>query len=190
MTGAAQSHLLYHAEVVPAGTKFQVRIRGRGFFAAGWKDAAELILRGLERFNTETIRLGAGESNGWGICKWAVGAVRVMDAAALKRWMENPVPLDTALATAPDRSSDLAPAAAAAPAIGKRLDLTLRFDGHPFLVNDPTKTGSRTRANTRTPPGAGPMDDCSSRRRASEVFWLTRRRASAGPAANAAKGRR
>ncbi len=100
------------------------------------------------------------------------------------------MPLDTALATAPDRSSDLAPAAAAAPAIGKRLDLTLRFDGHPFLVNDPTKTGKQDQGKHAHAAPPGLMDDCSSRRRASEVFWLTRRRASAGPAANAAKGRR
>ena len=116
---------------------------GRAFADESWKDAAELILAGFERFNAETVRLGAGESNGWGLCRWTPGAVRVMEPADLRTWMQDPEPLDTVLGRARDRMLELDSTPQTTQSHGKTITLRLRFDGHPFLVNDPSKTGKK-----------------------------------------------
>ena len=158
VTGAAQDHLLFQMQVVPEKTEFRVRIRGKAFAGQRWQDAAALIDLGMRRFNDGTIRLGAGESNQWGRCKWKLDAVRVMDAAARGNWLENPAPLDVALGKLDDRKGEVISQTPVAAARGKTLHLKLRFDGHPFLVNDPRKTGTQKQrkhahAARRTPDG-------------------------------------
>jgi hypothetical protein len=159
VTGTASEHLLFHLEVVPEGTKFQVRIRGKSFGEKRWQDAVELIERGLRPCNRGTLRWGAGESNGWGRGRWTLDAVRVMEAEERKRWLADPRPLDEALGAIPaNRKDEVATREAESTGTSRTLDLVLRFDGHPFLVNDPPKTGTQAEkkhghAARRTPDG-------------------------------------
>ena len=158
LTGAAQDHLLFHLEVVPAGTRFQVRVRGKTFGERRWQDAAALVDMGMRRFDARTIRLGAGESNNWGQCTWTLDDVRVMDTEARAAWLANPEPLDSALGKLKNRKEELGSRTPATVARGKTLSLVLRFDGHPFLVNDPSETGKKgsdknAHAARRTPDG-------------------------------------
>ena len=144
VSGAAQEHLLFQRETVPAGTEFSVRIRGKAFGEDRWQDAVKALEQGMGRFNDGTIRLGAGEANQRGLCVWELKAVRVMDEAARRRFLEKPEPLDGYLGGLENRVKELDfPAGATATARGETVELTLRFDGHPFLVNDPGKTGKQ-----------------------------------------------
>ena len=143
VTGAAQDHLLFHMEIVPEGTRFHVRFRGKSFANDRWQDAVTLIDLGMRRFNTGVIRLGAGESSDRGRCKWTLGAVRVMSAAERRKWLQHPEPLDIALSKLEDRKGECTFQNPEATSVGKALPLRLNFDGHPFLVNDPSKTGKK-----------------------------------------------
>jgi hypothetical protein len=143
LTGAAQDRLLFHLEVVPPKARFLVRVRGKAFEGKRWQDAAALIDTGLRRFDAGAIQLGAGESNNWGQCAWTLDAVRVMDAGARAVWLANPEPLDAALGRLDNRRAEMGAQTPAAVTRGKTLFLALRFDGHPFLVNDPRKTGRK-----------------------------------------------
>ena len=144
VTGAAQQHLLFQMEVVPPGIVFSVRIRGKAFAGERWQDTVGVIERGMRRFNDDTIRLGAGEANQRGLCTWNLAAVKVMDAAERREWLKNPVPLEGYLGGLGDCKGELEAQTAAAPTPrGRTLKLTLKFDGHPFLVNDPRKTGKK-----------------------------------------------
>ncbi len=109
VSGAAKDHLLFFMQMVPPGTRFQVRIRGKVFEKAqSWQTATALIDEGLQRFDTGAIRLGAGESGQHGRCKWTLGAVRVMEAADVEEWLKHPEPLDIALKECKDRRSTTA----------------------------------------------------------------------------------
>lgn len=144
VTGAAKEHLLFQMEMVPPGTLFQTRIRGKSFDGQLWQDLAATVEAGMQRFNNGTIRLGAGESNRRGVCTWKLNAVRVMDAETLREWIQNPRPLDVFLGELKDRKGELEARKVAVPTRRRKtLELTLRFDGHPFLVNDPKKTGKK-----------------------------------------------
>ena len=158
ITGAAQDRFLFHEEVVPEGTSFRVRIRGKTLPGAHWQHAVSILQQGLQRFNARTIRLGAGESNNRGICTWRLDAVRIMDEAARNEWVTKPEPLDIFFSRLADRKAELPKAGANHGPAVKSVRLLLRFDGHPFLVNDPGKTGKKeenknAHAARRTPDG-------------------------------------
>jgi CRISPR/Cas system CSM-associated protein Csm3 (group 7 of RAMP superfamily) len=143
VTGAAQDHLLFHLELVPEKTRFQVRIRGKAFAGELWQEAVALIDSALRRFNDESITLGSGENNHWGVCRWNLDAVRVLDAAGRKKWLAAPEPLDSALGKLLDRKAESIAPTPGAGAKANTIHVQLRFDGHSFLVNDPRKTGKK-----------------------------------------------
>jgi CRISPR/Cas system CSM-associated protein Csm3 (group 7 of RAMP superfamily) len=143
VSGAAQDRFLFHLELVPEETRFQVRIRGKAFAGELWQDAVALVDSMLRRFNDESITLGSGESNHWGVCRWRLDAVRVLDAAERGKWLAAPKPLDSALGKLPDRKSELNAVTPVAETRANTIHLQLRFDGHSFLVNDPRKTGKK-----------------------------------------------
>lgn len=73
--GAAKHQFLYGTELVPAGTKFHVQLLAKNLS----QEEVEFLLRLLDGFNTdgrdETIRIGAGQQNGWGACRFILGDV-------------------------------------------------------------------------------------------------------------------
>jgi len=136
--GTAEEHLLFAHSMVPAGTEFIVRIRGRSYKTGEWKKHAAL----LEHALSSGVQFGAWNGNDRGKCTWKRGAVRVLDAKAIAKWLEKPCPVDGAFS--PDRLTDRSSELESIEAPGlsgkkKRIEIALNFESHHFLVNDPNK---------------------------------------------------
>jgi len=71
-----------------------------------------------------------------------------MDSAVRAAWLANPEPLDATLGKLKDRKAELVTRAESPMARGRTLVLVLRFDGHPFLVNDPLRSGKKDAGKT------------------------------------------
>jgi len=147
VTGAAQNHLLFHLERVPERTRFQFQIRGKSFEGASWREMVALLDTGFERFNQDAIQLGAGEGNDWGRCRYTLTAVRVMEQADVSAWLAKPTVLAEALGRLRDRKDEV-PRCKPEAMGTKAIKIGLVFEGHPFLVNDPTRTGKKEDGKT------------------------------------------
>jgi hypothetical protein len=149
VSGTAKKHMLFAKQLVPAGTTFNVRIRGKSYASDAWKEHVGYLLAALGQSSAEGIQFGASEANGKGRCNWTLGAVHVMDSAALSSWLMSPKPVDAALGELPDRQNEITvPEATARPGIHKSISVSLNFQQHHFLVNDPTKVRPREGEDT------------------------------------------
>lgn len=154
VTGAASRHRLFHDEMVPPGVEFAVRIAGH------LEEAAVIrLLALLEGFNDrlEPLTLGADPVNGWGRFTWRPEEIRRMDSEGVQRWLQCAKPKVgwDALEPLPDaereRLLSLTPELAARRGgTGLTFDITLNIPG-PFLVNDPSRTGSGEEKPDHTP---------------------------------------
>jgi len=136
--GSAKEHLLFAHWMVPVGTTFKVRIRGKSYEAGEWKKHAALLNMTL----SGSLRFGAWSGNDRGKCSWKLGAVRVLDAIAIAAWLKNPCPVESAFS--PDRLKDRSSELESIKASGlegekRRIEITLSFKDHHFLVNNPNK---------------------------------------------------
>jgi CRISPR/Cas system CSM-associated protein Csm3 (group 7 of RAMP superfamily) len=140
ITGAAEENKLFHLEVVPTGTEFAVRIRGRS-------PQAEHIAR-AEYLNSLLGRvgpLGSAKANGWGRVAWSKPVIKVLDPGA---WLAaSPQSVDSFFDGIP--SAPLTKRPAPSNADGRiTIPLTLSIE-YSFLVNDPQRAGAvRDRLNS------------------------------------------
>jgi CRISPR/Cas system CSM-associated protein Csm3 (group 7 of RAMP superfamily) len=136
--GTAEEHLLFAHWMVPVGTEFNVRIRGRSYETDAWKRHAALLNHALN----SSLQFGAWSGNDRGKCTWKLSAVRVLDSKAIAEWIKSPYPVDSAFS--PDRLADRSIELESTDASEfskekRRIEITLNFKGHHFLVNDPHK---------------------------------------------------
>ena len=138
--GTASHRRLFHLEVVPEGSAFDVVIEGDGL----GEDEIVLILAALQGFKGGEIALGAHTGDGWGRMSWDLDSIRRLDASDVAAWIAGgakTLPLDSAPALKGKPVMTLRKRAAeqAEIAVGHgawiSVELELRFDG-PFLVRD------------------------------------------------------
>ena len=138
--GTAKSHQLFAIQMVPRGTRFNVRIRGKSYDSDGWKKQAGLLNDALSRFSGGGLQFGASDGNEKGKCEWTLGAVRVMDAGEITSWLKNPLPIDIALGGLPDRKREIVSSKDGTLSAKRRsVNIELNFSGSLFLVNDASK---------------------------------------------------
>jgi CRISPR/Cas system CSM-associated protein Csm3 (group 7 of RAMP superfamily) len=144
IAGTAENHKLFAKQLVPCGTKFSVRIRGKSYDPDAWKSHVGFLNAALNLSSGGGLQFGASDANDKGKCKWTLSAVRVMDAKEVQNWLEDPKPIDTALGGLPNRLAEIdIPAHVAESPACKSVEIKLHFNEHFFLVNDPSKTRKR-----------------------------------------------
>lgn len=85
-TGTAMEDLLYNAEVVPPGVKFEFNLVGQNLSDL----EVGLILLALQGFNSSIypIRIGARNGRGYGQMKYIPGSIYKLKKSDLKAWAE------------------------------------------------------------------------------------------------------
>jgi CRISPR/Cas system CSM-associated protein Csm3 (group 7 of RAMP superfamily) len=152
-TCMASDKKLFHQEVVPPGTAFKICITGQNM-----SDAEILILlQGLEGFGNQmqSVALGAGTSDGWGLMKWELKKVNHVDRVEAVTWLGK---VDAAVGydiPGKDRTGEFCRKVSGNSLPTKetaslRLDLEISFAG-PFLVNDPSRVVHSDNAADKTP---------------------------------------
>lgn len=142
ITRTAAEGALFWQETVPPGSVFKVRIQCE----RATKDDIALLMEALKAFASHGgIRLGGGQTSGFGSLVGSGWNVRRLDRPGIERWLAD-------AARGQIRSweeycndaKDLPVPTTEIAADRQRLPISLRFDG-PFLVNDPGRTKAATK---------------------------------------------
>ena len=147
VTGTARAHHLFSVELVPAGSRFHVRL----VLHKVGNEHLEKLLALLDLFDgSPAAVLGAGRNRGWGRVRWELEAIKVLDQQALSGWLLKGGDMEDFAkpASISKAGTDTAPMTT--------IPFTIEAQT-PFLINDPARVkdqeGEPDLEFMRTPDG-------------------------------------